>query len=157
MSVEVGPEESTTTCVLTEMASAGAEELSRPDSASVGQPIVFRAVDFGLMPCVLDRSGASIPVFHVFAVMEENMDFREVCDALPDISPGTVEAVSEFIYQALQTNLAGVSVEPLVEQYGHGRSMFTKLSQTVTARMARLYDAVGGSYRLWRTTGLLEK
>lgn len=93
-----------------------------------GEVVVFPA-SLGCLPCVVDSHGEYVPLFHIFAVFEENTDFGDVCEHLPDLSAGTVHWVSEFIYRALQANVLGLDLEPLIESFGHGPQLLEAIAR----------------------------
>lgn len=92
---------------------------------------IFFPENMGSMPCVKNKKGSFVPLFHVFAVMEEKTDFVAVCRELPDLYPAAISNVSNFIYGALQANTTGIRIEPLIEQYGHGRTLFSTIERMV--------------------------
>ena len=117
-------------------------------------PVVL-ADELGSMPCVRAPNGELVPLFHVFAVMEENLDFVEVCRELPGVSPADVSAAFDFMYQALQANTARLDIEPLIERYGHGSRLLEEVRQhmarsTVSRgyvkRLSKAADYVGFSF-----------
>lgn len=97
-----------------------------------GKDMVGLPPSMGGMPCVPDERGEPVPLFHVFAVMEENTDFVAVCESLPGLSAAAIQAASDFMYSSLQKNFVGLDIEPLVEAYGHGPALFREIRCRVT-------------------------
>ena len=93
---------------------------------------VYQPPQLGSMPAVVDSEGEWIPLFHIFALAQEHLDFISLCDDLPNLSAGLIDEALDFIYRALQANAASLNVERLIEQHGHGKTLFSALQRSVT-------------------------
>ncbi len=115
----------------TEIVGGGAPLATPPDEsvAASRQDVVVFPDSMANMPCVKDRSGDLVPLFQIFAVMEENTDFVELYESLPHVEPCAVERAVEFIYTRLQSNSIGLLIEPLTTQYGHGAYLFERIRE----------------------------
>ena len=51
--------------------------------------------------CMQDKTGKWVPLFHVFAILEENLDFVAACKEMPDMPAGDVDSVIRYIYAML--------------------------------------------------------
>ncbi|MFH0964521.1 MAG: hypothetical protein V2A58_10985 [Planctomycetota bacterium] len=105
--------------------------VQRPFATSSGTTGVEMAEDMGYMPCVRDKSNRLVPIFHVFAVMEETSDFAEMCDSLAELSAGAVEEAIRYISDRLQGNTAGLDIENLIEEHGYGHVLFGKIRELI--------------------------
>ena len=113
----------------TEIAGGGTSLATPPDEsvAVSGQDIVVFPDTMANMPCVKDRSGNFVPLFQIFAVMEENTDFVRLYESLPHLQPCAIEGAVELIYTRLQSNSMGLLIEPLTTEYGHGAELFESI------------------------------
>jgi hypothetical protein len=95
--------------------------------------------EMGSLPCLEDRHGGYVPLFHVLAVLEENTDFEAACDDLPELTAGQIGAAQEFVYSALRWSAPQIDMEQLVEVYGHGKDLF----EAIQARIEKAVSCSG--------------
>lgn len=92
--------------------------------------LVFPA-ELGCIPCVRAGQENSIPLFWIFAVLEEQLDLEAARAELPQVTAGDLYCALRTIDSALRANSADVRIEDLIDEYGYTREMLDQLRERV--------------------------